>query len=312
MKVFKTLLSMDRSTLKCLICGRNASCHNYGVLTCNACKMFFRRVVIEQITYQCRNWKKCLENADQFKPRCKACRFEKCVRLGMKLGPIAMEKLYKTKPMSHPDFATNALIQEVLYLNYTKRYKLCNFYTSENPTLEEMVQTTFWSGMKRKTEKQEISVAEWSFQATYIAVETFLSLEFMNLIENDEKVVLLRNFSSKSIVLDSAMRALNAKVDRVTTPDGEDIYSDIILSMFSAGFLNSIQCGLVSRVAELKVTELEHAMLSVLLFCNPDLLSISHVINKTSEDANSLTTLCQLYFPKSKLKHLLIDTCINA
>lgn len=42
--------------------------------------------------------------------------------------------------------------------------------------------------MKRKTEKQEISVAEWSFQATYIAVETFLSLEFMNLIENDEKV----------------------------------------------------------------------------------------------------------------------------
>ncbi|CCD64889.2 Nuclear Hormone Receptor family [Caenorhabditis elegans] len=345
-------LAMELSTSnapKCTICGRDASCHNYGVLSCNACKMFFRRVVIEQLTYHCKKWNMCLENSGQPILQCKACRFEKCLQLGMTLGQL--EKI-QLPDLIHPDFKSDSLIKNVMFLNSTKRFKLCNFYTSEDPTLEDMVQRTKRSRMKRKTGKQVISVEEWSFQAIYIAVEMFLSLDFMNSIENDDKIVLLRNFSSKSMQLDSAMRSLNAKVDRVITPDGNEVYSDLLLAMFSIDFLNSIRSSLVVRVEELKVTEQEHALLNFLLFCNPaihplsertrrllatrqksyssallqyclltyqqsgpsrfaDLLSLSHVINKTSEDANSLTTLCQMYMPQVKLKKLLIDICIN-
>lgn len=107
----------------------------------------------------------------------------------MTLGQL--EKI-QLPDLIHPDFKSDSLIKNVMFLNSTKRFKLCNFYTSEDPTLEDMVQRTKRSRMKRKTGKQVISVEEWSFQAIYIAVEMFLSLDFMNSIENDDKVGLSR------------------------------------------------------------------------------------------------------------------------
>nr|CAD2186602.1 unnamed protein product [Meloidogyne enterolobii]CAD2198300.1 unnamed protein product [Meloidogyne enterolobii] len=65
---------------KCAVCEQKCTFHYYGVLSCEACKQFFRRVVIKQKVPQC--WKNfCCEITKG--ERCQGCRFNKCLLMGM-------------------------------------------------------------------------------------------------------------------------------------------------------------------------------------------------------------------------------------
>ena len=67
----------------CKVCGDTASGNHFGVLSCEACKSFFRRSIRANARYACRWTRNCV--VDRFtRNRCKYCRLEKCVLLGMK------------------------------------------------------------------------------------------------------------------------------------------------------------------------------------------------------------------------------------
>ncbi|KAI1712683.1 zinc finger, c4 type (two domains) domain-containing protein [Ditylenchus destructor] len=71
----------------CLVCGLpTKSCH-YDVPSCHGCKTFFRRALIASKTYTCKFNGMCskINGID----RCRACRFDKCVLVGM--NPRAMQ-----------------------------------------------------------------------------------------------------------------------------------------------------------------------------------------------------------------------------
>jgi len=66
---------------KCIVCGKPAIGFNYGALTCQTCKAFFRRNT--SIEMSCRNGdKSCKPNA-KGKLKCQLCRYNKCVKVGM-------------------------------------------------------------------------------------------------------------------------------------------------------------------------------------------------------------------------------------
>ncbi|KAF7637610.1 Nuclear receptor domain-containing protein, partial [Meloidogyne graminicola] len=65
---------------KCSICEQKCSFHYYGVLSCEACKQFFRRIIIKRSVPNCRKFNKC----DILKgDHCQGCRFSKCLIMGM-------------------------------------------------------------------------------------------------------------------------------------------------------------------------------------------------------------------------------------
>ncbi|OWA54758.1 putative Nuclear hormone receptor family member nhr-49 [Hypsibius exemplaris] len=70
--------------MKCEICGRAATGVHYGVLACEGCKAFYRRGVEKKITYLCYFGNNCTPDANT-RACCKACRFQRCLRLGMKI-----------------------------------------------------------------------------------------------------------------------------------------------------------------------------------------------------------------------------------
>uniref|UniRef100_A0A1I8J0G5 Nuclear receptor domain-containing protein n=1 Tax=Macrostomum lignano TaxID=282301 RepID=A0A1I8J0G5_9PLAT len=67
----------------CRICGDRGAGAHYGVVTCVACKSFFKRTVQQCLTYRCEQNGSC-QIHQATRRLCQACRFQRCLRCGMR------------------------------------------------------------------------------------------------------------------------------------------------------------------------------------------------------------------------------------
>lgn len=76
----------------CLVCGDTASGFHYGVASCEACKAFFKRTIQGNIDYTCPASNECEINKRRRKA-CQACRFRKCLRMGMLREGVRLDRV---------------------------------------------------------------------------------------------------------------------------------------------------------------------------------------------------------------------------
>ncbi|MEE6482717.1 hypothetical protein FKM82_013322 [Ascaphus truei] len=80
----------------CSVCGDKASGFHYNVLSCEGCKGFFRRSVIKNAKYSCKNSGKC--QMDMYMRRkCQECRLRKCREAGMREQCVLSEEQIRSK-----------------------------------------------------------------------------------------------------------------------------------------------------------------------------------------------------------------------
>ncbi|XP_043193971.1 retinoic acid receptor RXR-like [Amphibalanus amphitrite] len=82
---------LSNSKHLCAICGDRASGKHYGVYSCEGCKGFFKRTVRKDLSYACREDKNCLIDKRQ-RNRCQYCRYQKCLKMGMKREAVQEER----------------------------------------------------------------------------------------------------------------------------------------------------------------------------------------------------------------------------
>ncbi|WKX88072.1 hypothetical protein Q1695_008022 [Nippostrongylus brasiliensis] len=75
----------------CAVCGDKSTGTHYGVISCNGCKGFFRRTVLRDQKFTCRFKHQCVVDKSM-RCACRCCRFNKCVRVGMKREAIQFER----------------------------------------------------------------------------------------------------------------------------------------------------------------------------------------------------------------------------
>ncbi|PAV85116.1 hypothetical protein WR25_04532 [Diploscapter pachys] len=81
---------IDQET--CPVCGDRVSGYHYGLLTCESCKGFFKRTVQNKKQYQCSGESNC--HVDKAcRKRCPSCRFEKCLKMGMKMEAVREDRM---------------------------------------------------------------------------------------------------------------------------------------------------------------------------------------------------------------------------
>ncbi|KAI3412158.1 hypothetical protein GPALN_002199 [Globodera pallida] len=68
---------------RCAVCKNFCISTYYGVLCCSSCKQFFRRTIINKRHWKCNSNGQCIVVEPQSKICCKACRFDKCLAVGM-------------------------------------------------------------------------------------------------------------------------------------------------------------------------------------------------------------------------------------
>ncbi|XP_029440377.1 nuclear receptor subfamily 5 group A member 2-like [Rhinatrema bivittatum] len=88
----KGLAPNEESSETCPICSDRVSGYHYGLLTCESCKGFFKRTVQKNKRYICLEEQSCSINKAQ-RRRCPACRFRKCLSVGMKLEAVRANRM---------------------------------------------------------------------------------------------------------------------------------------------------------------------------------------------------------------------------
>ncbi|RWS29868.1 nuclear hormone receptor FTZ-F1 beta-like protein [Leptotrombidium deliense] len=75
----------------CPVCGDRISGFHYGIFSCESCKGFFKRTVQNKKNYVCLRGANCPVSMTTRK-KCPACRFDKCLKMGMKLEAIREDR----------------------------------------------------------------------------------------------------------------------------------------------------------------------------------------------------------------------------
>ncbi len=78
----------------CKICNDKATGVHYGITTCEGCKGFFKRNIQRSTYYQCFFGNNC-NLTPRTRNRCKACRFRRCIEVGMSFDGIKMGRIPK-------------------------------------------------------------------------------------------------------------------------------------------------------------------------------------------------------------------------
>ncbi|GMR57405.1 hypothetical protein PMAYCL1PPCAC_27600 [Pristionchus mayeri] len=90
----------------CYVCGGDSSGHHYNVPSCNGCKSFFRRTLLEQRQFVCEFDGTCdvlpKKSKEEKRRPCRACRFARCVKVGMNPQEIVIDE-------THKDMLVNAM-----------------------------------------------------------------------------------------------------------------------------------------------------------------------------------------------------------
>ncbi|PIC26381.1 hypothetical protein B9Z55_018969 [Caenorhabditis nigoni] len=90
-KIQKPMMNRGACPSMCKVCRHPATGYHYDVPSCNGCKTFFRRSILDGRKYTCLKMKKCLsgnEPVDLTRRMCRSCRFEQCVEAGMNPSAI--------------------------------------------------------------------------------------------------------------------------------------------------------------------------------------------------------------------------------
>ena len=103
---------------KCEICKQPAVGYNYSVLSCNGCRLFFRRTVLNKQKYSCERVDslavcKQINSIAERQKRCKACRFQACIDAGMNPTDVMLKaEMSQAKKLKNKDESISSLSSE--------------------------------------------------------------------------------------------------------------------------------------------------------------------------------------------------------
>nr|pir hypothetical protein ZK6.4 - Caenorhabditis elegans [Caenorhabditis elegans] len=267
------------------------------VPSCNACKIFFRRLITRTTPV-----KKCYlgENCFTKTPitqKCVFCRFQKCIQVGMTL-PSYLHFGEQTK-----EKCLDSTIQNLMLLDAHREDLMANYHTSYlDPTIDEVIRINKVDYI-RKSQSHQLNFYNWAFHCSLVTVDFMKKFPFVNLLRFEDQKYLLKEFYIKLIVFISSKRSMSRGKECMTFPDGSDVLppasSEWHISKISPNLENKIRCRLIGRLSELRITDEEYLLMCVLIFCNPSL-------SQLSENGRRLLTSYQHLYSSALLQYCLL------
>ncbi|PIC24336.1 hypothetical protein B9Z55_017713 [Caenorhabditis nigoni] len=117
------------------------------------------------------------------------------------------------------------------------------------------------------------------------------------------QITLLKSFAAKATMLFTSLRTMRGKNEKLMTPGGHEIVPDALSEFFdvSLEFLRQIRSRLVNKLIELNITNEELLLVTVILFCDPAISTLSEncaaiITAKRGAYTSALFQYCQLTY----------------
>ncbi|XP_060072506.1 peroxisome proliferator-activated receptor gamma-like [Ylistrum balloti] len=137
----------EKLGVSCQICGCMSSGFHYGAYTCEGCKAFFHRCIKKNIIYQqCGKGKNCRANIGP-KYKCRVCRYQKCVQVGMSIGAIRVgrmpnterEKLRANRKNTNGDRRRQLDISDIITTNFSNVFYKSSLFEANNNSINNPI-----------------------------------------------------------------------------------------------------------------------------------------------------------------------------
>ncbi|XP_067680136.1 steroid hormone receptor ERR2-like isoform X2 [Haliotis asinina] len=263
----------------CLVCGDVASGYHYGVSSCEACKAFFKRTIQGNIEYSCPASQDC-EITKRRRKACQACRFQKCLRVGMLREGVRLDRVrggrqkYKRSSSdSHP------LIQQIIPVIKkpcqdpvaTPDFKILNTLLALETQLDKLYATPdpnqpddevkFMAAVSDLADRELVITISWAKQVPGF---TNLSLQDqMNLLQHSWLEILCLNLVFRSCPYNGS---LSFAEDLKVSHELAKTYS--VPSEF-----DSLTRKLCKKFTYLGVSKEEYVLLKAITLCNIDVVA---------------------------------------
>ncbi|CAO4379246.1 unnamed protein product [Caenorhabditis nigoni] len=300
------LLEKNQFPDKCAVCKGSAIGYHYSVPSCNGCKTFFRRTIVNGKRFICMNTKNCLDTAkteEDTKRMCKACRFNRCIEVGM--DPTAIRAAVKTEEgrylldeicrrqrnrssvvKSNEDFLSK-IIKQLTYLEK----KSDELYFTAIPlgyedlrTLSEILQfEPEFDSYKIQNltpiidRKPQVICMTYMHSALLAAVESSKTFEFYSKVSHETKMIFVKHVALiGSIMMSASFSMHQRKSDELLYPDGS-VYGKTVGCMPSdwvAEYKRQLQKTLRAFLRN-NVDRVEYMLLKAILMRNPAVAGLS-------------------------------------
>ncbi|KAH7695147.1 Protein NHR-1 d, partial [Aphelenchoides avenae] len=91
----------------CVICADLANAYHYGVASCNGCKTFFRRTIVDGHADKLRcQFEGHCEVSKEIRNACRRCRFDKCLQAGMDSAAFQGRRDRRTSTIGSPGYVS--------------------------------------------------------------------------------------------------------------------------------------------------------------------------------------------------------------
>ncbi|EGT44092.1 hypothetical protein CAEBREN_30247 [Caenorhabditis brenneri] len=205
-----------------------------------------------------------------------------------------------------------SMIRSLLVLDSHRYDSLERMRSNEDPTIRDLISRSVsgfavdrmgenTSSLVPRNSRDELVLSQWSFFGVWTSIEFLNSLEFMSLLNPDDKTLILKSYAMNSYLLSSAFQSVIGQNDRMINPDGSQTFSDRVreLEKISATSVNRIQKSLVAKLRELQITPEEYILIMLVLFCTPQTSELSPyareiVSEQQRKYCNALQEYCML------------------
>jgi len=238
----------------CQVCGDKASGKHYGLYSCEGCKGFFKRTVRKELTYSCRDHKQCVIDKRQ-RNRCQYCRYQKCIRMGMKREAVQGE----TQPVDQTNQPGRATITEPL-----SPQNVGNPFDDMSVEQIADAESEFDRIYERDPDGNQINIYLAALIAWTRMIPQFETLK------TDDRVYLVQASWNEIVIADIAHRSidyddvlLTGKNDSLTREQAQISQVEVIFER--------VMTELVQKMREMNLDRTELGCLKAIVLFNPDI-----------------------------------------
>lgn len=276
----------------CVVCGDAASGIHYGVSSCNGCKTFFRRVIIENRTYSCKQSGECPIDKDM-RCSCRHCRFKKCLRVGMDRAELNVERRRKRKSANTERCGEDIgkiedpRITELLELEDKFVVMLTSTCAPIHSTIDEALSnpiSTFDEFTKYEANQmrpgEQMNFSYWRAKILSTLMEWAKSFSCFQQLSPTDKHVLVVHTAFSNLVLSEAFHTAEKYTDRIVFPDGLSGFRNLTANILKerSGLIPTVVAvinHILVPIRRMRMTRVEYVLLQAIILFDPECLSLS-------------------------------------